>query len=231
MGTALYCMAERHSASCNVYISIFVGFFCGWVLACDKNTNYKEIALVAFLSSVWFGLQTRAEFCQDDGDKGVTQWYSPDCRLSFLFGWSTHFRENGEKINAAPVELWEIWGLARAWVLGVLRVTRAGRKNHFPCLLRKIIKMYYALDSAHVIACICRRAGFFGFYQHSRIFHSRPDGSHTAAFLRQAKILVKVTNSSHHFIIKLGLAIEAYALLLINLWSVWKSVYVHHQRM
>lgn len=73
MGTALYCMAERHSASCNVYISIFVGFFCGWVLACDKNTNYKEIALVAFLSSVWFGLQTRAEFCQDDGDKGVTQ--------------------------------------------------------------------------------------------------------------------------------------------------------------
>lgn len=110
---------------------------------------------------VWFGLQMRGEFCPEDRDNGITKWYSPDCRLSFLFGWRTHFREKGRKINAALVELWEIWGLARAGFQGFCGWLEQGRKNHFPCLLRKIIKRYYALDSVRVIACICWRAFFF----------------------------------------------------------------------
>lgn len=147
------------------------------------NTNYREIALVAFFFfflPVWFGLQTRGEFCPEDRDKGITRWSSPDWASS-LDGVHTSGKR-GRKINAAPVELWEIWGLAQPRFGGFCGWLAQGRKNHFPCLLRKIIKRYYTLDSVRVIACICWRAFFFGFCQHSCVFHSQPHGSHTAAF-------------------------------------------------
>lgn len=54
-------------------VFFFLFFFCGWVLARDMNSNYKGIALVAFLPSVWFGPQTRAEWRPEDRDKGIAQ--------------------------------------------------------------------------------------------------------------------------------------------------------------
>lgn len=103
-----------------------------WVRDHDKNTIYKEITLVAFVSSTWFGMRTRAEFCQEERDKAITQIYGPDCRSNFAFGCSTHCRENGEKINAARVERWEICGLAQTEFWGFCGSLGRGGKTTSP---------------------------------------------------------------------------------------------------
>lgn len=66
---------DTHAMFSEVGFFLLVFFFCvfcGRTLARDMNANYGEIALVAFLSSVWFGSQTRGEFRPEDRDKGVT---------------------------------------------------------------------------------------------------------------------------------------------------------------